>query len=92
MIPKPGVKTTEFWGKTLLQLVIILNMLFGLGIEMSAEQAMVIVGGLEGIYALVRGLVKRKEGDVAVAKLEIESRRPISIDRVVNISGNGGES
>lgn len=56
---KPGVRSTEFWGKSLLQLVLILNMLFDLGIDLDEQASMTIVAGLEGIYALVRGIAKR---------------------------------
>ncbi len=56
--PKPGIKTTEFWGKTLLQLTIILNQIFKLGIELDNQTAMTIVGGLEAIYHVVRGVTK----------------------------------
>lgn len=55
---KPGIKTTEFLGKTLIQLGLILNLLFDLGVEINDEAALTIVGGLEAIYNIVRGVTK----------------------------------
>lgn len=57
---KPGIKTTEFWGKLILQLVLVINSIFGLGIEMSLEQSLTIAGALEAVYAISRGIAKRK--------------------------------
>lgn len=62
MSDRPGVQTTEFWGKSLLQLVLILNALFGLGIELDDQTAFTIVAGIEGAYALARGVTKGLTG------------------------------
>lgn len=55
---KPGLKTTEFWSKALIQLALIANMLFDLGVEIDDQTALTIVGGLEAIYNVVRGVAK----------------------------------
>ena len=56
---KPGHKTTEFWGKTVLQFMLVLAVLFpGMGFEMEEQTAMVIAAGLEALYNTIRGVVK----------------------------------
>lgn len=55
---KPGIKTTEFWGKLVIQVTVALNAIFDLGIDITDEIAMAIIGGLEAIYNIVRGIVK----------------------------------
>lgn len=55
---KPGKTTTEFWGKLLVQAAVLLNSWFDIGVEMDLTQALTIVAGLEGLYMVVRGVVK----------------------------------
>lgn len=62
---KPGKNTTEFWGKLLIQLALLLNAWFDLGIEIDDETAMTIVGGIEGAYAVARGIAKKKPDTAA---------------------------
>ena len=59
VIVKPGIRSTEFWGKTILQMVLVLNALFGLGIEMDSATALQIAVGLEAVYGLARSIAKR---------------------------------
>jgi uncharacterized protein (DUF697 family) len=56
--PTSGKTTTEFWSVTLLQLFVILNQIFHLGIVISDEQAMTIVAGLTAAYTVGRSAVK----------------------------------
>ena len=58
---KPGYKTTEFWGKLVLQAIVVLNMFApeGSGREISPETGAAIVAGLEGLYGVIRAWVKR---------------------------------
>lgn len=53
---KPGYKTTEFWGKTIIQLVVIFNALSAKDIPV--ESATAIIATLEGIYIGGRSLAK----------------------------------
>lgn len=53
---KPGWKSSEFWSKNVVQLVIIYNALSGKNI--SPELAVQLVAGLEAAYAVGRALVK----------------------------------
>lgn len=56
---KPGMQTTEFWGKVLVQLALIANQMFGLGLVISDEAALTIVAGLEAAYGVGRSIAKR---------------------------------
>lgn len=70
MEPKPGIKTSEFWGKTVAQLVgIICIALAWTGTEVPPELqekmivgGMSLVGGVEAIYDVIRGVAKTKGG------------------------------
>jgi hypothetical protein len=53
---KDGYKTSEFWGKTLVQLIVVLNTLKGS--DVNPELALVLVAGVEAAYAIGRSLVK----------------------------------
>jgi hypothetical protein len=53
---KPGWKTTEFWGKTIIQLIVVFNALSAKDIPL--ETATAIVASLEGIYIAGRSVVK----------------------------------
>lgn len=64
---KQGWKTTEFWGKTLVQLIVLYNSLFKGSIDPQA--ALTIVAGLEGIYTGGRAVVKS-------VKDVMETRKP----------------
>lgn len=53
---KTGWKTTEFWGKTIIQVVVIFNALSSRDIPI--ETATVVVAGLESVYVAGRSVVK----------------------------------
>lgn len=53
---KPGWKTTEFWGKTVVQGVVIYNT-FATN-DIKPELALQMVGAIEGLYHGLRALVK----------------------------------
>ena len=57
--PKPGKKSTEFWGKTILQLVLVINAMLDLGIAVTPAESMQIAAALEAVYTLARGYAKR---------------------------------
>ena len=56
---KPGVRTTELWGKVILQAVLVLNALFDLGIQISDDLAIGIAGIMESAYSISRAMSKR---------------------------------
>lgn len=53
---KPGYKTTEFWGKVLIQAVVVINAFKGSDID--PEAAMKAVLAIEAVYVFGRSLVK----------------------------------
>ena len=53
---KPGIKTTEFWGKSFIQLGTMLGFYFGLPI--SPDMLIGAVSGVEAIYTLGRSITK----------------------------------
>lgn len=53
---KVGWKTTEFWGKSLIQLITLYNTLIGGHID--PQLGLTIVAALEGVYGGGRSLVK----------------------------------
>jgi hypothetical protein len=56
--PRPGSKTTEMWGKVVVQVVLLANALFNLGIEIDDQMALALVGFMETAYAISRGIAK----------------------------------
>ena len=52
----PGWQTTEFWGKTIIQLVVVFNALSSKDIPI--ETATMIIAGLEAVYVAGRSVVK----------------------------------
>ena len=56
---KSGKKTSEFWGKVVVQLIAFVGGLSGI---IDPELAILIVGLLEGLYAIARAIVKYKGG------------------------------
>lgn len=63
---KPGWQTTEFWGKVLIQLVLVFNAFSSH--DISIEQATLLITALEGIYMTVRSLVKSAKDVAGLAK------------------------
>jgi hypothetical protein len=55
---KPGCLSTEFWGKLIVQAVVLLNSRFDVAIDMDMQTAVTIVAGLEALYMVIRGHVK----------------------------------
>lgn len=53
---KAGHKTTEFWGKTAVQVALVASMFFGL--EVDEEMIVKLVAGIEAAYVLGRSIVK----------------------------------
>ena len=56
---KPGWKTSEFWGKIIVQVLSVVAALSGVIPE---EYALIAVAVLEGVYNIIRGIVKAKGG------------------------------
>lgn len=54
---KPGQRTTEFWGKTVCQVLTILATLKP-ELEINPETGLAIVAGLEGLYTIARSIIK----------------------------------
>ena len=52
---KDGIKTTEWWGKVIVQVIAIVGMFQNI---IPAEHALALVAVLEGIYNIMRTLVK----------------------------------
>jgi hypothetical protein len=63
---KPGWRTTEFWGKTLIQLIVVYNSLSSKDIPV--ETATAIVAALEAVYIAGRSIVKGVKDIVAGLK------------------------
>ncbi len=57
MAPKPGIKTTEFWMHTILQILLLLNTL-GVWDYMPQKYTVIVQGILGAAYALSRGTAK----------------------------------
>lgn len=53
---KPAWKTTEFWGKTILQVIVILSGIQGV---VSPKWATLIAATLEILYGIQRALIKQ---------------------------------
>lgn len=60
---RPGWKTTEFWGKTIIQLVVVYNALSSKDIPLDAATA--IIAALEGVYIGGRSIAKAVKDIVA---------------------------
>lgn len=55
---RPGIITTQFWGKLLMQVAVLANQMFDLDIQLDDATAFTIVGGLEAMYQLWRRSVR----------------------------------
>ena len=55
---RKGMQTSEFWAAQLTSVVLLMNAVFGLGIDIADDTAMTIVGGIQAAYALGRSIVK----------------------------------
>lgn len=77
---KPGTRTTELWGKVVIQVVLIINALFGIGIEIDDELALGIAGLMESSYAISRGIAKRQAPALAVEIEELAA----AVAKVIN--------
>lgn len=53
---KPGIKSTEFWGKSAAQVLVVVAALAGVEIEPAV--ALAAVAGLEAVYTIGRTIVK----------------------------------
>lgn len=53
---KPGWQTTEFWGKTIVQLVVVYNMITGAKIDPALGTQ--IVATIEAVYHALRAAIK----------------------------------
>lgn len=53
---KPGWKSTEFWGKTVMQVIVLLNMYTGF--KMDPKLGLEIVSAIEVAYTTWRSLIK----------------------------------
>lgn len=62
METKPGMQTTEFWGKVVMQLLLIGNSLFNAHATLTSEQAMAIAAGMEALYGVSRSFAKGMAG------------------------------
>jgi hypothetical protein len=56
--PKPGYLTTEFWGKTLVQLFVLLNTFVLKDRPLDPQIGVTLVASLEALYNVVRMIVK----------------------------------
>lgn len=57
---KPGIKTTEFWGKVVLQIILLVNMIAD-AVVISDELAISIIASIEGLYMVWRQWSKNAE-------------------------------
>lgn len=58
---KSGLKTSEFWGKTLIQIATAWN-LFHPFVPIPPTVSVLVTAGLEGLYLVSRAYVKAKRG------------------------------
>ena len=58
---KRGIKTSEFWGKVVIQIIAIVGALSG---TISPELATLVIGIIEGLYGIGRSIVKFKGGEL----------------------------
>jgi len=60
--PKPGKRTTEFWGvsgaSAVLLIIAVLNRVFGWEVEYTEQQAAELIAALWAVYAVGRSVVK----------------------------------
>lgn len=73
--PRPGSRTTELWGKVVVQAVLLINTLFNLGIEIDDQMALALVGLMETAYAISRGIAKRQVAVLPEPKTEERAKR-----------------
>lgn len=73
----PGLKTTEFWGKSIVQVVLLLNAVFDLGLSIDDEYALALAGIMETAYAGFRNWAKRGAALESVAEIRAEMRDEI---------------
>ena len=68
---KPGWQTTEFWGKTVVQVIVLYNTFCkgNLDPQMGAQ----IVGAIEGLYHALRAVVKIGKDIGAAMKVKKEA-------------------
>ena len=57
---RPGYKTTEFWGVIGADVIVLLTHLFGEGDVLDAQTTSIILGVLNGLYAILRTVAKVK--------------------------------
>lgn len=60
----PGVSTSEFKGKAIVQIVLIAAVVlkqFGININIDEQTAFVIIAGMEALYTVGRSIVKAKK-------------------------------
>lgn len=62
---KSGWKTSEFWGKAVVQVLAVVGALKGV---IDPEMATLVAGIVEGLYAIGRSIVKYKGGDLPPLK------------------------
>lgn len=74
----PGYKTSAFWGKTALQVILIINVLFGLGMQIDDEFALALAGVMESTYAISRGISSRARAQSSIAAIRREFKRDIA--------------
>lgn len=57
---KPGHKTTEFWGKVIVQAVMLVNMFLPAAHQLPVDDALAakLVAGMEMAYQFARGIAK----------------------------------
>lgn len=70
--PKPGIATSEFWSKNVIQLVLLYNALFAKGEhQLDPQVAAALVLALEAAYLAVRQLLKAFHAFVANYKATV---------------------
>lgn len=64
---KPGLQTTELWGKLAIQVLLIANAMFHLGLQIDDQLTVQLVAGLEAAYTIGRAVTKAKAGSTVMA-------------------------
>ena len=78
---KPGKQSTEFYGKVILQVILLINVVLGMfklpALAISPEVAVSVAGGIEALWLVFRQFNKNKELTIQQKVREAESNEQL---------------
>ena len=84
---RPGIRTSELWGKVIIQAILVLNAIFNLGIQVDDELALGIAGLMESAYSISRAMSKRPTAGVEMEKLAMAIATALATqERSINVA------